>query len=692
MKKSLLWFLGFCFLAANAYSQPNPAAYTVQAEATVRESPSQITLHWKRDPNAQQIEISKRRLGEHDWNDLGSTNSPADTTFADDDVQPGILYEYEILDSAMSDSVYAAFGFVVSGIDVQYPFSPGKVILLVDNTYSTPLASEIARWISDLEAEGWGVIRHDVNRTDAIPAVKALVKSDYLADSTHIRSLFILGHVPVPYSGDIAPDGHVPGSGNHQGAWPTDVYYGNFYTKWTDTQVNDITAYDPRNQNIPGDGKFDQDTISADKSPMQLEVGRVDLYDMPSFTLSDTALLKQYLDRDHTFRMGQLQVPKRALINDNFGIIEGGFDVPGSNGWRNFAPLVGTNNIFDFHQLSSAGDWFGYLDTAKYLWAYGCGGGSWSSCGGVGVTSQYASAGSQSVFNMLFGSFFGDWDHSDGLLRAPLATSYGLTCCWAGRPYWYFHPLGMGETFGYCAKLSQNVSGQGFFTDASDKHIAWISDYIWSFSMSGVHVALMGDPTLRMQYLSAPPTAFSASVTGSNTVRLFWTAPQQTVEGYNIYRAASTSGTFQKINTSLVTSTSFTDASPLNDSNIYAVRAARLTTTPSGSYYDESGGAMQGVRVTLSGVDKMIADAVPSLQITEDGAFIDLHVAQSTTSAERISIVDITGREVAIVTNSELLPGSYSYRVNATSFSAGIYFVRMASSNGIVSTKFILTR
>ena len=74
--------------------------------------------------------------------------------------------------------------------------------------------------------------------------VKAIVKQDYLADSTHVRSLFILGHVPVPYSGDIAPDGHTPGNGNHQGAWPADIYYGNFYTNWTDKKVRDSTGQD----------------------------------------------------------------------------------------------------------------------------------------------------------------------------------------------------------------------------------------------------------------------------------------------------------------------------------------------------------------------------------------------------------------------------------------------------------------
>ncbi|HZK77178.1 MAG TPA: fibronectin type III domain-containing protein, partial [Candidatus Kapabacteria bacterium] len=659
-------------------------AYTVQAWATVQENPPVITLHWKHDPHAIQYEILMRNLGDNSWNDVGPV-AGADSVFADSSEQAGTTYEYEILDSAKSDSVYAAFGFVASGIDVQLPVMPGKVILLVDKTYSTPLASEISRWINDLQAEGWGVIRHDVNRTDAVPAVKALIEKDYLADSIHVRALFILGHVPVPYSGDIAPDGHTPGNGNHQGAWPADIYYGNFYTHWTDTKVNDVTAGDSRNKNVPGDGKFDQDSISTPDAPEELEVGRVDLYDMPSFTLSDTALMKQYLDRDHAFRTGAFQAPSRALIDDNFGVIQYEYDVPGSNGWRNLAPLVGADNLFN-----SPGNWFGYLDTAAYLWAYGCGGGWFQGAGGVGNTGNFASQGSKAIFNMLFGSFFGDWDVNDNFLRAPLATSYGLTNCWAGRPYWYFHPLGMGETFGFCTKLTQNVAETPLFVTNDRKHLIFLSDYIWSLSMSSVHIALMGDPTLRMTYLSAPPTSLSASIEG-NTVKLTWQAPSLSVPGYNIYRSNATGDTLLQINTSLVTATTFTDLSPLADSNIYVVRAAALTTTPSGSWWNESGGVTQGVKVTLSGVAE--SNSAPNeLTVRQEPGYLDIHISETNATTAHLGIVDETGREINIVHDGPMTPGEYNYRISTSSMTSGGYFVRLVSSDGIQVEKVAIIR
>ncbi|HET6402776.1 MAG TPA: hypothetical protein VFH95_15435 [Candidatus Kapabacteria bacterium] len=699
--------------AARAIAQKSPADYILPVEATVQTSPPTITLHWTADARAQHFYISRRLLGNGDLWGLIATLPGADTSYSDKGVLVGTPYEYRVIDSTKNDSVYAVFGFLASGIAVPASPQPGAVELIVDNTYSSPLKTEIDRLITDLRAEGWQVIRHDVARTDNVTDIQASIQNDY-NNYYNVRTVFLLGHVPVPYSGDIAPDGHVPGSGNHQGAWPADVYYGNWDATWTDDIVNDVTANDPRNKNIPGDGKFDQGSIDA---PMDLEVGRVDLYDLPSFPLSDTLLMKQYLDRDHAFRMGQLVVPTRALIDDNFGLIReagidiekiGGkldtfpyvlpldYDAPATNGWRNFPPLVGTQNIdtkyndiaYDSAQ-TKAGNWFTYLDTAKYLWAYGCGGGWFQGSSGVGTTALFADPGAGALFYMLFGSFFGDWDSPDNFLRAPLATKFGLEDCWAGRPYWFFHPLGMGETFGYCTRLSQDVTGQINWGTIGVNFLL-LSDYMVSPSMNGVHVALMGDPTLRMEYLSDPPTALSASVTG-NSVKLTWNAPSIKVPGYTIYRAGATGDTLLQINTSPVTGTAFTDMSPLADSNIYVVRAAKLTTTPSGSWWNESGGVTLGVKVTLAGVAE--SNLPPSeLTIRQAPGFLDIHASETHATSAHLGIVDETGREVVIVHDGPMTPGKYNYRVNTSAMPSGAYFVRLVGTDGIKVAKIVIVR
>ena len=174
---------------------------------------------------------------------------------------------------------------------------------MVDDTHAPSLATELTRLQYDLVGDGWTVLRHDVARTSSVPSIKSLITADYNSDTSNVKAVFLFGHVPVPYSGDIAPDGHP----DHEGAWPADAYYGDMDGSWTDTDVNDTGASDPRNRNIPGDGKFDQSLMA---SAIELQVGRVDLCNLPAFPLSELELLRQYLDKNHNFRHRHLSRSK----------------------------------------------------------------------------------------------------------------------------------------------------------------------------------------------------------------------------------------------------------------------------------------------------------------------------------------------------------------------------------------------
>ena len=60
----------------------------------------------------------------------------------------------------------------------------------------------------------------------------------------------------------------------------------------------------------------------------------------------------------------------------------------------------------------------------------------------------------KAVFVQLFGSWLGDWDADDNIMRSVLAApSYGLTCAWAGRPHWFMQHMAMGEPIGFSARL-----------------------------------------------------------------------------------------------------------------------------------------------------------------------------------------------------------------------------------------------
>lgn len=546
--------------------------YAVQVIAAVQTNPPCITLSWPADPGATGYSLYRKLLNGASWGKATNVLASA-TSYVDTNVAVGGAYEYEVFKSA---SGYYGDCYIYAGIAVPLVESRGKVVLLVDNTFAASLALELGRLQQDLVGDGWAVLRHDVARMAVDPAntspnvwaarsnelatVKGLIRADYNADAANVKAVFVVGHVPVPYSGDDALDQH-PG---HVGAWPADVFYGSMSGTWTDSSVTDTNASDPRNWNAPGDGKFDQSLMS---SALELEVGRVDFANLPAFPQGESELLRQYLNKDHNFRQKLIVAERRGLIDDNFGLLSG--EVPAVDGWRNFAPFFGASNIL------TTSDWFGTLASTSCLWGYGCGGGTYTSCSGVGSTTDFATEDPRVVFTLFFGSYFGDWDSQNSFLRAALGTTnYTLTSAWAGRPYWIVHHMALGETIGFSTRLTQNNFGL----------------YDANYGLQSISIALMGDPTLRM-HIVAPPSALVVTTNGSGGVDLGWDASPDAVLGYHVYRAPTAAGPFTRLTTNLLGGTSYTD--PAVSTNVYMVRAVKLEVSASGSYYNASQGIFQ---------------------------------------------------------------------------------------------------
>ncbi|MDB6123470.1 MAG: hypothetical protein JWQ71_2463 [Pedosphaera sp.] len=550
----------------------DPVDYVVPTSAQVQVTPPKIILSWPADIDARAFNIYRKTITDTSWGNAIAVLPANATSYVDTNVIVGNAYEYQIEEptdyfpypNGNASEWKIAYGYIYAGIQSALTEDRGKVILIVDNSHSTSLSSELTRLQQDLVGDGWTVLRHDVSPSASVVSVKALIQVDYNADP-NVKAVFLFGHVPVPYSGDLNPDGH----SDHKGAWPADAYYGEMNSTWTDSSANDSNAQDSRNFNIPGDGKFDHSVLPSN---VELQVGRVDLYDLPAFLpKTDVDLLRQYLNKDHNFRLGNLSVQRRGLLCDNFGELDG--ESPAASAWRNFAPLFGPAAP----TIISAGQYFSTLGSQDYLWSYGCGPGGPDFAQGIGNTGDFASTDVRTVFTMLFGSYFGDWDQTDDFLRAPLAsTTYGLTCTWAGFPHWAFHPMALGQTIGYSTLISQNNTVPGLYKSFVNS------------SAHMVHMALMGDPTLRMHPVK-PPT----SVTGTSTsgVILSWTSSADTVQGYHVYRSPNATGPFTRLTSSLLTNTSYTDTSALSGSYTYMVRAVKLETSGSGTYFNPSQGA-----------------------------------------------------------------------------------------------------
>ena len=196
------------------------------------------------------------------------------------------------------------------------------------------------------------------------------------------------------------------------------------------------------------------------------------------------------------------------------------------------------------------------------------------------------------VFTSIFGSWHGDWDSDNNLMRSALtgnSTGDSLSLCrfWEGRPHWFVHSLGMGETLGYMARQSMNsgLSGGGGYVPGGS-------------SSRGVHLGLMGDPALRIHAVQ-PPRGLTVT-SGAGQVDLSWTASTETgLLGYYVYRGATSAGPFTRLTPTAQAGTTYTDATgATGQSYTYLVRTLKLETTPSGTYQNLSLGTPLSLTVS----------------------------------------------------------------------------------------------
>ena len=571
--------LGFCFFSLYAclsHAQ-TPRDFAVDLSATVSTNVPRITLGWsiRRQGNIAAQSVHRRLKGDLAWvkqADL-ATNQ---TSYADGSALAGVEYEYWMERTYTGIYPSTAMGYLSAGVNVPMSEFRGTLLLVVDDTLAAPLAPDIEQLQSDLVGEGWAVQTLTVCRTGTALSVKAQIADACNADPLNVKMVYLLGHVPVPYSGNMAPDGN----SDHVGAWPADGYYGELNGAWTDASVNNTAGQRTQNDNVPGDGKFDQNFFP---DAVELMVGRVDMHSMtraPASAASEAALLRRYLRKAHDFRMRQgayASIPRRSLIRDGLGYVSGENSAIAGWAWA----FTGAGSLVD----EAPGDqWFSsaYAGNNSYLVAYGSGEGSFESASSVGHSADFGLKPSRALFTSLFGASFGDWDSDNNFLRAPLAgnatgDSLGLACFWGGRPNRFMHPMGMGETAGYCMRASQNGSfaGAGGYVPNNN---------------AGVHSALMGDPALRL-YPVAPARALTASSSNS-LVSLSWAASAETnVLGYHVYRAPAVTGAFARLTSAPLATPAFTDSGITpGQSYCYLVRVLKREFVPGGSFDNLSAG------------------------------------------------------------------------------------------------------
>lgn len=146
--------------------------------------------------------------------------------------------------------------------------------------------------------------------------------------------------------------------------------------------------------------------------------------------------------------------------------------------------------------------------------------------------------------------------------------------------------MGLGETIGYSTRLTLNNTTL-YQTQEND------------FTRA-VYIALMGDPTLRLEPIA--PAANLNATPGLGQVTLNWSdSPEPNLVGYHVYRANSPNGPFTRLTSNPLMQVSYIDSNVPAGTYTYMVRAVALVTNPSGSYFDPSEGIFATATITTGG-------------------------------------------------------------------------------------------
>ncbi len=585
------------------------ARQSVMLEATVQADPPKIVLSWVLDTANGGYTIWRKAKSDAQWGDSLAFVGPGGTSWADTSVVAGLGYEYQVLKSLPAfpygnGTPNFGAGYIYSGIHLPPTHHRGVCLVVIDSTFKQTLTPKIARLLADIQADGWQTQALYIDRNDPVPTVKAYIKFWAETHPDNNQTLLLFGRVPVPYAGFIAPDGH----DDHRGAWPCDGFYANLDGIWTDQTLNVTSPPGTRNDNTPGDGKFDN---SFFPTAIKLQVGRVDFSNMTAFPESEEQLLRRYLDKDHAWRTGMMPMLEQGLVDNNFPAALDGF---GEAGWKNFTPMFGFSKVKDLPYRQT-------LANQSYMWSYGCGGGGPQSASDISSTTNFTTDSLKTAFTMIFGSYFGDWDYPNNFLRGAIASRTCLASTWGNRPVWFLHHMALGEHIGYSALVT--MTNLGLHTPR--------------YYGSMIHSALMGDPTLRM-HMFRPVENLQASQAGLQ-VQLDWQDPASAL-GYFVYKKTPADTAYQLLNQIPLTAMTYFDSCVGTGLISYMVRSVELRSSASGTYYNLSTGVYASIlsdptpfAATADFTPQVYFDALTALNTTVNGQSSHWDFGDGATSA-----------------------------------------------------------
>lgn len=578
------------------FQAPIPAL-ALEAELTsalwaeAEDNPAALRLCWRATPGTT-FTLRRRPAGESQWKTLASNLSGWE--FTDTQITPGQRYDY-LLANPKPGAPYAK-RYLPAGYAIEPPADQGRTLVLVDETQRNALSEELRQLSEDLALEGWtaeiqSAPRHVDEKWSANPAlietVRSQVEAAYHQPGPPLRALYLLGHVAVPHSGFVAPDGHA------SRPFPVDGYYGDVERKTNDWTDNRNLRPGPTKQsgpapipNPPDNGIFDQHIYP---SPIEIPVGRVDFANLPSFTANppsgvkpqdETTLIKRYLAKTHRYRRGELSFLPRTTF----------FHPP---------PVLPDPEVAAQVSVRNSMAWFGdepglieNLDPFRagrdrsYLLASLAGFGARNALGPSGPakwsTPDLANPALEphvAIF-AVDGSYLGDFNLAakplqDVFIRALIAQeNSGLVAFWqrTQTSSISFQALGLGDPIGkaWWSWLHQNDFQNGL-----------------AHFVSTIHFSLLGDPTLRFPMLRPIQQLTTRKDTAG--IHLEWQPSLDPDVRYRVYRRNATTTPKTLLTPNPLLQPAFTDPSPPTTPT-YEVYPTRLTRTGCGTFYNTGPG------------------------------------------------------------------------------------------------------
>jgi len=533
-------------------------------------SDSSVSLNWK-NFSISSSNIFRKKISDTAWVSIASNLS--DSSYTDTSVATDEEYEYKV--EVFTGTVpNVAYGYIAYGSKVERKSNRGNILVLIDDRFTSSISSNITSLTQNLISDGWNPVIEYANIGDEVTQVKNTI--DSIHNSLPLSSIYLIGHIPVPKSGQIAPDGH----GDNRGAWATDLYYVGNAAEWTDRNLNYTNRSNSSMSNTPDDGKFD---ISEIGSSIICPISRVDFYDLPTQNKTEEQMLIHYLEKASQYKRGLLAINNTGLIDNRLVNLSEGF---AANGYRNFHQLMG-DNITEGSMLTE-------LSTNSHKWTYACSYGTDSSLHNIGGVTSLRNTEYQGVFSMVIGSYLGNWDKQNNFMRSLLVDGKMLTSCWAGRPNWFFHHMGQNNPIGLSAKMTVENSAGGKMNNATTAYAPA------GIGQNSIHVGLLGDLTLRQKHLPVISNLGGEYKNSSDEIDLTWSSPNYpNVFEIEIYKSIDSTNNYTLLTTLAPNLTSFTDTT-INLENNYYIKYIVLDTTLSGSYYNNSLGTFLTVDTTVS--------------------------------------------------------------------------------------------